>query len=227
MADTGARRVVLLGAPGAGKGTQASRMATACGLLHFSTGDLLRSAVAAGTPAGKAAAAHMQAGRLVPDETVFGVLFERLPEAAEGFVLDGFPRNLAQAEELDRRLALAGTPLDKVIDLDVPDSRLVARLAGRRVCPACGASFHLEFRAPAVAGRCDGCDAALIQRGDDSEAVVAERLAVYHRQTAPLVRYYAELGLLVRVDGDRAIEQVTRDLLARLLPGSASAGRGA
>ena len=232
MTDCVHRRIVLLGAPGAGKGTQAKRLADACGLAHLSTGDLLRAAVAAGTPAGKAAREHMEAGRLVPDETVFGVLFERLGlqrpgSASGGFVLDGFPRNRAQAEELDRRLEAAGAPIDLAIDLDVPDDRLVARLTGRRVCGACGANFHVDFLPPRAPGACDACGSALVQRKDDTAAVVGERLAVYRRQTEPLKQYYRAKGLLVRVDGDREVGQVARDLVGRLTTRGAGAGRGA
>ena len=227
MTDVVHRRIVLLGAPGAGKGTQAKRLAAACGLAHLSTGDMLRAAVAAGTPAGKVARAHMEAGRLVPDETVFGVLFERLAGESKGFVLDGFPRNPAQAEELDRRLDEAGTPIELAIDLDVPDERLLARLTGRRVCGSCGANFHVEFVPPRAQGRCDACGAALVQRKDDMAEVVGERLAVYHRQTAPLKQYYRSRGLLVRVDGDRDVAVVAKDLVSRLSTRGAGAGRTA
>ncbi len=215
------RRLVLLGAPGAGKGTQAAIVAREADLVHLSTGDLLRAAVAAGTPAGRQAGEHMAAGRLVPDEIVFEVLFERLGDGRAGFVLDGFPRNEAQAVELDRRLARLRTPLELVVDIDVPDRRLVARLSGRRVCGACGRSFHVEFVPPAREGACDGCGGALTQRNDDRPAVVSERLAVYHRQTAPLRNYYRQRSLLASVDGDRDVREVTSDLLARLSTTSA------
>lgn len=221
------RRIVLLGAPGAGKGTQARRLGEREGLAHLSTGDLLRAAVAAGSPAGRAAKAHMDAGRLVPDDVVFGVLFERLDARAAGFVLDGFPRNVAQAEELDRRLAALGLPLEAVVEVDVPDARLVARLTGRRGCRACGRIYHVEFQPPRAAGRCDACGGELRQRDDDREAVVAERLAVYHRQTEPLKAHYRGRGLLARVDGDRDPATVERDLLACLGGAAAGAGRNA
>jgi adenylate kinase len=221
------RRIVLLGAPGAGKGTQAKRLAEREGLLHLSTGDMLRAAVAAGSPAGRAAKAHMDAGRLVPDDVVFGVLFERLDERSTGFVLDGFPRNVAQAEELDKRLAALRLPLEAVVDIDVPDARLVARLTGRRGCKACGRNYHVDFVPPRKAGTCDQCGAALVQREDDKPAVVTERLAVYHRQTEPLIAYYSKRGLLARVNGDRDVSDVERDLLASLAAGKANAGRSA
>jgi len=221
------RRVVLLGAPGAGKGTQARLLAARQGLAHLSTGDLLRAAVAAGTPAGRAAKGHMDAGRLVPDDAVFGVLFERLDARTTAFVLDGFPRNMAQAAELDRRLAALRLPLEAVVDIDVPDARLVARLAGRRACPGCGRNYHVEALPPRKAGTCDDCGRALQQRDDDRPEVVTERLAVYHRQTEPLVAHYASRGLLARVNGDRDVEAVQRDLLACLQGAAAGAGRQA
>jgi adenylate kinase len=207
------QRVVILGAPGAGKGTQAHRVANLLGLEHLSTGDLLRAAVAAGTPAGTAAHACMDAGELVPDEVVFGVLFDRLnQEGTSGYLLDGFPRNRAQAEELDRRLDAADSGLSRVVELAVPDERLVKRLTGRRQCKSCGRNFHVEYLPPTKDGRCDDCDGELIQRKDDNEAVVSNRLQVYHEQTAPLVDYYTERGLLSTVDGDRAVDEVTADV---------------
>ncbi len=221
------RRIVLLGAPGAGKGTQAKLLAEGQGLAHLSTGDLLRAAVAAGTPAGRAAKVHMDAGRLVPDDVVFGVLFERLDARVPGFVLDGFPRNVAQAEELDRRLAALRLPLEAVVDIDVPDARLAARLAGRRACRGCGRIYHVEALPPRKAGTCDDCGGALVQRDDDRPEVVGERLAVYHRQTEPLRARYAARGLLASVDGDRPVDAVQRDLLARLAGAAAGAGRPA
>ncbi|MGQ0552151.1 MAG: adenylate kinase [Planctomycetota bacterium] len=217
-------RYVLLGAPGAGKGTQAQLVCQRRGLTHLSTGDLLRAAVQAGTAAGLAAKQHMEAGRLVPDDVVFEVLFERLGAAGSGraasggFLLDGFPRNRAQAEELDRRLAALGTPLDRVADLTVPDAILLQRLTGRRSCRGCGRSFHLDFLPPRAAGLCDGCGGPLEQRSDDTAAVVSERLAVYRRQTAPLREFYASRGLLVSVDGHREVGVVADELLARLVP---------
>ncbi len=221
------RRTVILGAPGAGKGTQAQKVCSRLDLVHLSTGDLLRGAVAAGTPAGQKAGALMEAGQLVPDEVVFSVLFEQLEGAAggegqakqlneNGYMLDGFPRNRAQAAELDRRLAGRSESLDAVIDMDVPDERLLGRITGRRVCKACGLSFHVEFVPPAKEGVCDGCDSPLTQRSDDVEAVVAERLAVYHEQTAPLIDYYEGRGVLLKVDGDQDVEAVTEAVLEAL-----------
>lgn len=209
-------RFVILGAPGAGKGTQAQRVCEQLGVAHLSTGDLLRTAVKNGTEAGRQAQAFMEAGKLVPDEVVFGVLFERLGDGDTGFMLDGFPRNAAQAAELDRRLADAGTPLDRAVEVHVPDERLLARITGRRSCKACGNVHHVDFMPPKTEGVCDACGGELQQRKDDNADVVAERLAVYHEQTAPLIEHYAGLGLHERVDGDRAVADVTSDLLAVL-----------
>ena len=211
-----ALHAVILGAPGAGKGTQAARIAQRLGLKHLSTGDLLRGAVAAGTPAGRQARQFMEAGQLVPDEVVFGVLFDALGDRPgdTDLWLDGFPRNAAQAEELDRRLSAAGTQLDVVVDLDVPDAGLVQRITGRRVCRQCGANSHVEFMPTEKEGVCDACGGETYQRADDNEETVASRLAVYHEQTAPLKGYYRSQDLLSRVDGDRSPDEVTADLAA-------------
>ncbi|MHC5209743.1 MAG: adenylate kinase [Planctomycetota bacterium] len=212
----GSRRVVLLGAPGAGKGTQAEAVSGQAALEHLSTGDLLRAAVKAGTPTGLEAKASMDAGRLVSDELVLGVLFDRLDAGVPAFLLDGFPRTLPQAEALDRRLAERGTPLDRVVEIHVPDERLAARLTGRRVCGSCGRNHHVEFLPPRQEGVCDTCGGGLVHRSDDRIEVVGERLAVYHRQTAPLRDYYGSRGLLETVDGDRDVGLITRDLLETL-----------
>jgi len=224
MASGSSQRVVLLGAPGAGKGTQAATIAARLGLAHLSTGDMLRAAVAAGTEAGRQAKAHMDAGRLVPDSVVLAVLFERLGQGQGGFVLDGFPRTLEQALALDARLAEWGRPLDQVVELHVPDARLTARLVGRRVCGSCGRNYHVDFRPPAAEGRCDACGGALVQRRDDTPAVVSERLDVYHRQIAPLRDHYRRRDLLTTIDGDRAAELVTTDLLTSLSSPAAKGG---
>jgi adenylate kinase len=158
----------------------------------------------------------MDAGRLVPDELVSAVLFERLDQGPDGFILDGYPRTLEQAQALDAKLAALGRPLDQVLEIEVPDERLAARLVGRRVCRACGRNYHQEFRPPASPGRCDACGGELQQRKDDTPAVVSERLAVYHRQIAPLRDYYRRRDLLTTIDGDREAELVTKGLLACL-----------
>lgn len=200
-------RLVFLGPPGAGKGTQAKQLASARGLLHLSTGDMLRDAIAKGTPTGKKAREFVDKGFLVPDEVVDALVAERLAgkDAGKGWILDGYPRNKSQAEAL-RRL---GAELSGVLYLHVDDERLVKRISGRRSCPKCGAVYHLEAKPPKTAGACDACGTALVQRKDDEEKVVRDRLEVYHRNTAPLVRFYEEAGLLRRIDGDRPIDTVS------------------
>jgi len=205
-------RVVFLGPPGAGKGTQAARLSARRGVPHLSTGDVLRRAVAEGTPVGRRAKPFMDRGELVPDDVVDAVVEERLArsDAAEGFLLDGYPRNPAQADALDRVLARRGVRLDGVVYVHVDDDELVRRIAGRRVCPKCDDAYHVTSRPPRRAGVCDRCGAALVQRDDDREEVVRRRLAVYHAKTAALVERYREKGLLVRVDGSRSVEEVAR-----------------
>jgi adenylate kinase len=194
---------VLLGAPGAGKGTQAERIAERYGLPHVSTGDILRAAVARGSEMGRAAQRYMEAGELVPDEVVVGVVRERLdePDTADGFLLDGFPRTIEQAERLDAMLAARGRALTHVILLDVPEDELVERLAGRRLCRECGRGYHVVFDPPQEPGVCDVCGGELYQRADDDEDTVRNRLAVYREQTEPLVGYYIDRGVLRTVSG--------------------------
>lgn len=203
-------RVIFLGAPGAGKGTQARRLAADAGVPQIATGDMLREAVAEGTPLGREAKRYMDSGALVPDDVVIGLVDERLarPDAVGGYVLDGFPRTVAQAEALDGLLSRRGQGLDRVIFFDVSRPELIRRLTGRRICRQCGAAFHLVSAPPKVAGRCDQCGGELYQREDDAEATVARRLDVYETQTAPLLDYYRRRGLLVRVAGEGAMEQV-------------------
>ena len=200
--------LILLGAPGAGKGTQAERLARELALPHVSTGDLFRSNVARGTGLGRRAQEFMQAGKLVPDELVLEMLFERTsaPDCGEGCVLDGFPRTLAQAEALERRLGHEDEL--RVCDLQVPEAVLVRRLVDRRGCRNCGNVHHLEFKAPRAQGQCDRCGGELVQRDDDRPEVVAERLEVYRRETRPLVEHYRAKGVLTEVDGDRPPDQV-------------------
>lgn len=197
------RRIVFLGPPGAGKGTQAAALSKELGVPHLSTGDLLRAAVAARSPLGLEAQGHMDAGRLVPDDLVVRILNERLaaPDAKGGFLLDGFPRNLAQAERL-----AAITPVDAVLSFELPAELLVERLSGRRVCPRCQSVYNLATRPPRVAGRCDVDGEALIQRPDDRPEAISTRLAVYGEATAPLLDHYRKAGLLRPVDatGDPA-----------------------
>ena len=204
--------VILLGAPGAGKGTQASRLATSSGLPHVSTGDLFRKHQSEGTELGRRAKQYMDAGRLVPDELVLDMLFERVaqPDCAEGYLLDGFPRTDGQARSLDERLGDDARP--EVYELVVSDDTIVRRVSGRLVCSKCGSVQHAEFAPPREKGRCDACGGELVQRPDDRSEVVRERLRVYHEQTAPLVRFYEERGILRKVDGERAPDAVFADL---------------
>ncbi len=214
--------IVLLGAPGSGKGTQAERIAPAFGLPHISTGDILRGAVKAGTELGSTAKRFMDAGELVPDEVVIGIIRERLgePDTAAGFMLDGFPRTLEQATALDEMLAGAGRALRFVLLIDVPEEELVQRLAGRRACRSCGRGYNVVFDPPKVDGVCDVCGGALFQRDDDNEDTVRNRLAVYRRQTEPLVGYYGDEGILATVyGGGRTPDQVFADV-EKLLAGA-------
>lgn len=203
-------RMILLGAPGVGKGTQAKLLATQCRVPQISTGDILREAVAEGTPLGKEAQAHMLGGGLVPDGVVIGIIRDRLghPDCSAGYILDGFPRTVPQAEALDEALKAMDTSLDHVVVLEVPEAELIRRLAGRRVCLGCGAMFHVDFHPPKVEARCDVCGGELSQRADDQEVTVRRRLQVYHEQTAPLVGYYRERGLLRTLGAEGPIPQV-------------------
>jgi adenylate kinase len=207
-------RVIFLGPPGAGKGTQARGVAAEWGVPQVATGDMLREAEAAGTPLGLEAKRYMDAGGLVPDEVVIGLVEERLarPDAAPGFVLDGFPRTAAQAEALDAMLRRRGQSLDRVVFLDVGREELIRRLTGRRVCGRCGTAFHLVSAPPRVAGRCDKCGGELTQRSDDTREAVATRLDVYEKQTAPLLAYYRDRGLLVTVPGEGPMDRVAAEI---------------
>ena len=207
--------LVLLGAPGSGKGTQAERIAPAFGLPHISTGDILRAAVKAGTELGATAKRYMDSGELVPDEVVIGIIRERLaePDAARGFMLDGFPRTLEQARALDEMLDQAGRGLTVVLLIDVPEEELVQRLAGRRACRDCGKGYNVVFDPPRVEGVCDVCSGELFQRDDDNEDTVRNRLAVYRAQTEPLIGYYRGKDILESVfGGGRTPDQVYGDV---------------
>lgn len=221
-----ATRLVLLGAPGAGKGTQAVRLADAEGIAHVATGDMFRGAVREGTPLGREVQRYLDAGRLVPDEVTIALVRERLsrPDCARGFVLDGFPRTVPQAEALDRLLGEMGAPLGCVINLEVAEESLVRRLSGRRVCPACGASYNVYSAPPRSEGRCDRCGGELTQRGDDREETVRRRLEVYRQQTAPLIDFYRHQGKLRSLDGDRPLEEVAAAIRETL---AAACGPGA
>jgi len=203
-------RVIFLGPPGAGKGTQAQALASEWGVPHVATGDMLREAVAAKTTLGLEAKRHMDSGGLVPDDVVIGLVGERLaqPDAKAGVVLDGFPRTVAQAEALDALFARTGLSLDRVVFFDVSRSELLRRLTGRRVCRACGRTFHLVSAPPKVAGKCDACGGELYQRVDDSEATVGTRLDVYEKQTSPLLDYYRGKKLLSEIAGEGSVADV-------------------
>ena len=208
-------RLVLLGAPGAGKGTQARKIEEKWEIPQVSTGDMLRQARKAGTDLGKQAAEYMDSGRLVPDEVVVGVVSERLGQSdlAKGFILDGFPRTVPQAEALET----LGVKIDRVVNLVVKEEELVERLAGRLTCPKCNAMYHRTFSPPKTQDRCDHDGAELIQRADDNEATVRNRLEVYRRQTHPLVEFYGKRGVLVDVDGTgKTAEDVFADLTRKL-----------
>jgi adenylate kinase len=204
-------RIVLLGPPGSGKGTQAKILTDRMGIPQISTGDMLRAAVAAGTPLGQEAKAVMERGGLVPDPVIVGLVRERIGQAdcRPGYVLDGFPRTVAQAEALDRILAELGTPLDAVLSLVVPAEDVVERIAGRRTCKGCGRMYHIRYSPTATAGRCDACGAETYQRDDDREDTVRRRLQVHAEQTAPLERFYERQGLLRRVAGTGPVAEIT------------------
>lgn len=207
--------LILLGPPGAGKGTQARMLQTRFGLVQLSTGDLLRAAVAAGTDAGLQAKAVMEAGGLVSDEIVIAILRERLaaPDCAKGVILDGFPRTTVQAEALDTLLAESGQRINAAISLEVEDAEMVTRIAGRFSCGDCGEGYHDSFKPTTKAGVCDKCGSAQMKRrADDNAATVAERLEAYHAQTAPLITYYADQGALQRVDAMGEIEGIAQEL---------------
>lgn len=207
--------LVLFGPPGAGKGTQGALLGESLGMLRLSTGDVLRDAVKRGTEMGTAAQRYMNAGELVPDDVILGIVRDYLTGAAAGtgVICDGFPRTLAQARALDALLAELDRPLRAVLVLDVDDETLVKRLSGRRSCVACGAVYNVYYDAPANEGRCDRCGGELTLRQDDEPATVRRRLEVYHEQTAPLLDYYAQTGVAVHhVNGDRPVEDVQAEL---------------
>ncbi len=210
-------RIVLLGAPGAGKGTQCKHIVAGYGLLHLSSGDILRRERRAASDLGRKAQSYMDAGQLVPDELIVAMVMNELKVSdGSGFLLDGFPRTLGQAKELDRALHEAGTSVAVVLNLEVDDDKLEDRITGRRSCPACGGAYHVLFNPPRTQGKCDKGCGELTQRPDDTSAVVRERIKTYHEQTAPLVAYYQQQGNAKCADGNRQIEQVTKALFELL-----------
>ncbi len=207
--------ILLMGPPGAGKGTQAANLVKEFAIPHISTGDMFRAAVKEGTELGKQAKACMDAGKLVPDAVTIGIVKERLakPDCEKGFILDGFPRTVDQADALSKILPEIGLKLTRVLNINVPAADLIERAVGRRICKKCGATYHIKFNPTKVEGVCDECGGELYQRADDSEATMKNRLSVYEAQTKPLIDYYQKAGLYTEIDGRQPIEKVTKDLV--------------
>jgi len=211
-------KLILMGPPGAGKGTQAEKLIDLYQIPHISTGDMFRKAQKEGTALGLQAKSYMDQGQLVPDEVTIGIVRERLSEddCKNGFLLDGFPRTVQQADALDGILTDLGMSLDAVVDIQVNKDFLVERLTGRRVCKACGATYHVSFNAPKVENVCDKCGGELYQRNDDKIETVSNRLDVYAAQTAPLIEYYQSKGMIKSIDGSKSVEEVLADIQAAL-----------
>lgn len=209
-------KIIMLGAPGAGKGTQAKMIADKYSLPHVSTGDIFRANLKEGTELGKKAKEYMDKGALVPDELTVEILLDRVAkdDCKNGYVLDGFPRTIPQAEVLDSELTKLGDAVDLAIDVEVPDENIVRRMSGRRACLKCGATYHVEYIPPKKEGICDDCGEPLVQRDDDKEETVKKRLGVYHEQTQPLIDYYTKKGILKTVDGTKDMKDVFADITA-------------
>ena len=210
--------ILLMGPPGAGKGTQAANLVNEFAIPHISTGDMFRAAIKEGTELGKQAKACMDAGKLVPDEVTIGIVRERLakPDCEKGFILDGFPRTVEQADALTGILKEIGLKLTRVLNINVPAAELIERAVGRRICKKCGATYHIKFNPTKVEGICDACGGELFQRADDSEETMKNRLSVYEAQTKPLIEYYQKAGLYTEVDGRQAIDKVFADVVKSL-----------
>ena len=206
--------LLMMGSPGAGKGTQAAKLAKKYGIPQISTGDMFRVAVKEGTELGKKAQEYMSAGKLVPDEVTIGIVRERLAkdDCKAGFILDGFPRTVEQADALNEISKAQGRSLTKVINISVPAEDLIERAIGRRICRSCGATYHVKFHAPAKENVCDACGGELYQRGDDTAETMQKRLSVYESSTRPLIDYYKQSGIYAEIDGKQKIEKVTEDL---------------
>lgn len=211
-------KIIMLGAPGAGKGTQAKKIAEKYQIPHISTGDIFRANIKKGTELGMKAKAFMDQGLLVPDEVTIGMLLDRIhmADCENGYVLDGFPRTIPQAESLTKALSEIGEKIDYAIDVDVPDENIINRMSGRRACPTCGATYHMLFAPPKKTGICDVCGSTLVLRDDDKPETVQKRLSVYHEQTQPLIAYYKKAGVLVSVDGTQAMDAVFQSILDTL-----------
>ena len=208
-------KIIMLGAPGAGKGTQAKKIAAKYGIPHISTGDIFRANIKNGTELGKKAKTYMDQGLLVPDELVVDLVVDRLQQddCKKGYVLDGFPRTIPQAESLDAALAKVGDKMEYAIDVNVPDENIVNRMGGRRACVGCGATYHIVYNPTKVEGICDACGEKLILRDDDKPETVQKRLGVYHEQTQPLIDYYTKAGILKEVDGTVDMEEVFQNIV--------------
>ena len=211
-------KIIMLGAPGAGKGTQAKKIAAKYAIPHISTGDIFRANIKNNTELGQKAKTYMDKGELVPDELVVDLIMDRFKEAdcANGYVLDGFPRTIPQAEALDKALSANGESVDYAINVEVPDENIINRMSGRRACVGCGATYHIVYNPTKVEGKCDTCGADLILRDDDKPETVLNRLKVYHEQTQPLIDYYKAQNILKTVDGTQPMEKVFADIVAIL-----------
>ena len=207
-------KIIMLGAPGAGKGTQAKKIADLCKVPHISTGDIFRANIKQGTELGKKAKTYMDAGELVPDELVCDLVVDRIQQddCTEGFILDGFPRTIPQAEALTNALNAIEQKMEYALNIDVPDENIIHRMAGRRACVGCGATYHVEFNPPKVQDVCDVCGEALVLRDDDKPETVMNRLNVYHEQTKPLIDYYEKQGIVHTIDGTQTMDQVFSEI---------------